>query len=109
MIERGWALMVRNSDISCNSGLNDGTTDLLAVYVYTFEACIEGYASYNLQAQNGGSPHANLTCYGVSYGVGFSSANPPTSSDGNCWLKGSDSIPLTFISESSSAVSISNP
>ena len=83
--------------INCTTDSPTGS-DLLEVYVYTFEDCIKGCASYNWNSPE----HHRFACYGVTWQPSAREA-----SGGNCNFKyqnnftlvQSDSLDLALLLE----------
>ena len=71
-------------NIQCKTDYSSPSSNLLAIYVFLFEDCINACASYNQ-----GINHANSTCYSASYSIGVTRATQFGGEDGgNCWLTG---------------------
>ena len=66
-------------DLFCNA--NQPNSDLMNVWVYTFEDCIRACSSYDTMSKINGS-----YCYGVSYTYTVHQI-PGVADSGNCWLK----------------------
>ena len=76
--------------------------DLVGIYVYTFEACIEACAQYNAHIDT----HPNSTCFAVTFNLGQTFDG----SAGNCWLKSAQTPNKgTFITITDSAVVAGTP
>ena len=86
-------------NVFCESDMTTGT--YLGVFVYTFEDCIEGCASFNdFQPDRGG----NLTCHGVSFITDY--YRNPENLRGNCFLKMEGNNPLIYRANASAATRI---
>lgn len=69
--------------------------NILGVYVYTFEACMDACASFNVYNYM----HNGSRCYSVTY-----DAAKENSGRGNCWLKAMPNIAATARNATDSAV-----
>lgn len=69
--------------------------DLLGVYVYTFEACMDACASFNSYDYM----HNATRCYSVTY-----DAVKKNTGNGNCWLKARPNLTATMRNVTDSAV-----
>ncbi|KAK3170721.1 hypothetical protein OEA41_002803 [Lepraria neglecta] len=76
--------------------------DLMAVYVFQFEDCINACVSYNK-----GTGHPNSTCLSVSYDTAIPRGDTNVQ-NGNCFLKSITGIPATAKDTSSSATLLTN-
>lgn len=72
-------------EVHCNGAFTSYQygPDIMGIYLYTFEDCINACAKYNDLPRW----HLNSTCYAVTY-----YSEPEEGA--NCWLKGSGEIPL---------------
>ncbi|KAL8826306.1 MAG: hypothetical protein Q9191_003877 [Dirinaria sp. TL-2023a] len=71
-------------------------SDMLGIWVFTFADCIEACASWNFR-------HDSPQCYAVSYDYSNEGAFTEQGGMGNCFLKGSGSIPANVKNVTSSA------
>ena len=77
-------------------------SNLVGIFVYTFEDCIEACASYNLRQ----TLHPNSTCWAVGYRVDFLYREP--GGGGICFLKGMKDLGAVENRNASSAVPITD-
>ena len=74
-------LSYESFNLYCNA--NAPYSDLLSVWVYTFEDCIRACSSYDLTTTHNGS-----YCYGISYTYTVVENQATVGENGgNCWLK----------------------
>ena len=77
-------------------GINLFGSDMLGIYVYFFEDCLEACASFNFYWKG------SATCYGVTYNFIVPSPRPQ-GGGGNCYLKDTPNITQTPLDSSYSA------
>ena len=78
-----WKAVVSYASFNLYCNYNAPYSDLLNIWVYTFEDCIRACSSYDLTTTHNGS-----YCYGISYAYTLVENQAVVGNNGgNCWLK----------------------